>query len=323
MAKLELVPELLRLVDVGRACGHVALLASAACAGRAPGSAGEQRAAEYLADRLQAIGWPPLAEVGAHRDPFSLTVSELAGEPTLALAEAPATAFVHLRDFCVDVQGAAGSGRARGETVWLGAMAAEDGLPDALRGRVGVCWSTPPVSGDQLRAAFEAYLQRVRRARDAGASALLQIAPRVDRRKVMAHCHETPELPVLDVDPAIGRALFAPYPPPAVGQRGRSVELRVELERREVYSAGNVMAGLGPHPIGAVVCAHYDHLGTLPDGRHFPGAADNASGVAVALEAAAAIAAAGDRLRRRLVLLFSAAEETGMFGARRFVERFG
>ena len=320
---LALVHDLGRLIDAQRAHGHVAMLASDRCAGRAIGSAGEQRAAQYLVDQLRRIGARPLFEPDRYCDPFALTVSEQTTSPTLALAGSPATAWAPLRDFCVDVQGAASGGNASAETVWLGSMATAEELPDALHGRIGVCWSTPPSSGDTLRAAFESYLLRVRRARDVEARALLQIAQRVDRFKLMAHRHEAPGIPVLDIAPAVGRALFAPYPPLAVGQLGQPVVLQVALTRRAVQSAGNLVAELGSGAIGCVLVAHYDHLGALPDGRFFPGAADNAAGVAVALEATAAIAAVADRLQRRLVLLLTTAEEVGMYGAQRFVDRFG
>jgi hypothetical protein len=67
-----------------------------------------------------------------------------------------------------------------------------------------------------------------------------------------------------------------------------------------------------------VVSAHYDHLGTR-DGVVYPGADDNASGVAAMLAAARVIAAA--RLRHPVVFAAFDAEELGLQGARAFVER--
>lgn len=314
-------PDLARLVDGRRAHDVVVALAAAECAGRGAGSAGELRAARHLQERLRSIGGRPLAGAADFADPFALTVSELTAPPTLSLAAPPNTACVHLRDFCVDVQGAAGSGHVTAPTTWLGALAASDDLPAELSGRIGVCWSTPPSSGDQLQSAFEAYLQRVQRVRDAGVSGLLQIVARADRHKVMAHCHQEPGIPVLDVTPEVGRALFAPYPPVVGGQPGAAVALDVALARRAVHSAGNLVASVGTGPVGTVLVAHYDHLGLLPDGRHFPGAADNASGVAAVLEAAAAIASVAGQLQRRLLVVLSAAEEAGMYGATRFVDQ--
>jgi hypothetical protein len=74
----------------------------------------------------------------------------------------------------------------------------------------------------------------------------------------------------------------------------------------------------------AIVSAHYDHLGRgWPDvhkgdeGRIHPGADDNASGVAVLLELARAMAA-GDKPSRNLVFVAFAGEEAGLAGSRHF-----
>jgi len=78
-----------------------------------------------------------------------------------------------------------------------------------------------------------------------------------------------------------------------------------------------------------VVAAHLDHLGTgWPDarkgeqGKVHPGANDNASGVAVLLELAHAIAAQGPQ-KRTVVFAAFTGEEAGLRGARRFVDGLG
>ena len=65
-----------------------------------------------------------------------------------------------------------------------------------------------------------------------------------------------------------------------------------------------------------VVSAHYDHLG-IRDGVIFPGADDNASGVAVLLEVAAYCRR--NPFRRSIVFAAFDAEEGGLNGARAFV----
>lgn len=65
-----------------------------------------------------------------------------------------------------------------------------------------------------------------------------------------------------------------------------------------------------------VVSAHYDHLG-VRDGVVYPGADDNASGVAVILELAAYCQR--NRFRRSIVFAAFDAEEGGLNGARVFV----
>ena len=76
----------------------------------------------------------------------------------------------------------------------------------------------------------------------------------------------------------------------------------------------------------ALLTAHYDHLGLgWPDvhkgdeGKLHPGADDNASGVAVMLELARALAS-GEKLPRTIVFIAFAGEEAGLLGSRHYVE---
>ncbi len=76
----------------------------------------------------------------------------------------------------------------------------------------------------------------------------------------------------------------------------------------------------------ALVTAHYDHLGFgWPDarkgeeGKLHPGADDNASGVAVMLELAKALAS-GEKPQRTIVFVAFAGEEAGLLGSKHYVE---
>jgi hypothetical protein len=66
-----------------------------------------------------------------------------------------------------------------------------------------------------------------------------------------------------------------------------------------------------------VVSAHYDHLGTK-DGAVYPGADDNASGVAVLLELAKQMAGTGKPSRTVIFAAFTG-EESGLLGSKRYV----
>ncbi|MEQ8953248.1 MAG: M20/M25/M40 family metallo-hydrolase, partial [Gammaproteobacteria bacterium] len=75
---------------------------------------------------------------------------------------------------------------------------------------------------------------------------------------------------------------------------------------------------LGDRPV--VVGAHYDHLGLEDTGRPYPGADDNASGVAVLLELASKLARSFTPQRPILFVAFTG-EEQGLLGSQRFVEQ--
>jgi Zn-dependent M28 family amino/carboxypeptidase len=69
-----------------------------------------------------------------------------------------------------------------------------------------------------------------------------------------------------------------------------------------------------------ILGAHMDHLGTR-DGDVFHGAEDNASGVAVVLEIAFALASNSEALDRSVTLAFFGAEEQGLVGSRAFAAK--
>jgi hypothetical protein len=68
-----------------------------------------------------------------------------------------------------------------------------------------------------------------------------------------------------------------------------------------------------------IVSAHFDHLGTR-NGVLYPGADDNASGVAMMLEVARSLAVPGRAPRRSLMFIGFDLEESGLWGSRYFVE---
>lgn len=298
---------------VGRALDHVRYLASAACAGRGPGTPGETAAAAYLERELSSLGAVPWRE-GCYADPFTVVVPCLAGAPRLRLCSPGAPVELEeFEDFTVNVQGAVGGGEVEAETCWIGGAVDAAAMPGSVEGRVAVAVA---LDRSDLTRALAAHLTRLEAVRAAGAVALLEVSRCVRRRKVMCHRRQAPGLPSLDVSPAVARLLFAVGPLYA-GRCGATVKLAVPLEFPCVRSRGNLVARVGGADIGAVLVAHYDHLGAATGGRYFAGAADNAAGVAVTLEVARRWVAAGRD--GGLLLLLTAAEEVGLVGSERFV----
>jgi hypothetical protein len=68
-----------------------------------------------------------------------------------------------------------------------------------------------------------------------------------------------------------------------------------------------------------IVSAHFDHLG-VREGVLYPGADDNASGVAMMLEVARSLVEGAERPRRSVMFVGFDLEEVGLFGSRYFVE---
>ncbi|HSD29565.1 MAG TPA: M20/M25/M40 family metallo-hydrolase, partial [Vicinamibacteria bacterium] len=115
-----------------------------------------------------------------------------------------------------------------------------------------------------------------------------------------------------------GGTYFQPFPSPK-SPSGQPVTLRNVI---------GVLPGTKAEWKGqsALLTAHYDHLGLgWPDvhkgdeGKLHPGADDNASGVAVMLELAKALAAQ-EKPQRTIVFVAFAGEESGLLGSRHYVE---
>ena len=111
-----------------------------------------------------------------------------------------------------------------------------------------------------------------------------------------------------------GKAVPSPFKPATA-----TVQLAV---KNEVFTTENVLGyleGSDKKDEVLVVSAHYDHLGMMGRRTYFPGANDNASGVALLLELAAHYARPENRPAFSVVFLLFGAEEAGLVGSRYFV----
>jgi hypothetical protein len=108
----------------------------------------------------------------------------------------------------------------------------------------------------------------------------------------------------------------------AVASR-RGAAVRIELPLENVQRTGRNVVGLLRHAQGVdaptyLLTAHYDHVGDDAGGPRYPGAFDNASGVAVLLETARQY-----QIRPapsfNLLVAFTTGEESGLYGAKALV----
>jgi len=107
------------------------------------------------------------------------------------------------------------------------------------------------------------------------------------------------------------------------------LEFTFETVKAEVSNVIGVIEGEGPLANETIVIgAHYDHLGYGPFGSRRPneraihnGADDNATGTAAVLELARRFAEREEKPARRLVFIAFTAEERGIIGSNRYVEK--
>ncbi|MBL7112354.1 MAG: M20/M25/M40 family metallo-hydrolase [Bacteroidales bacterium] len=101
------------------------------------------------------------------------------------------------------------------------------------------------------------------------------------------------------------------------------VKVSVESEYFESYETQNVIGIIEGKKFKdslIYLTAHYDHLGRMGENVYFPGANDNASGVAMVLNLAAHFTIEENRPDYTLVFLALGAEEMGIIGARHYAD---
>jgi Zn-dependent M28 family amino/carboxypeptidase len=97
------------------------------------------------------------------------------------------------------------------------------------------------------------------------------------------------------------------------------VELSIDVDNEyfKEYRTKNIAAFLqGETDSFIVFSAHYDHLGEMGKGIYFPGANDNASGVALVLNLVKHFAKNKKKLKYSIAFLFFSGEELGLLGAK-------
>ena len=314
---------------------HVAYLADPARGGRYSGSPGYLEAAQYVADQFKAIGLEGLGDGGTFLQRFTMPIVDLSATPALSRTGADAKSWKHRVDFTETVGGRSGNGTVEAPIVVVGGGAKGNGQDDfagvTTRGRIALV--TGPTTGTAVESSFAE-----------GAVGVLVVGDVSIRYSYIPRFF--PEvIPVLAITESAANELLAPAgrtvaqtqtavrarranpsaPSPAFET---TVTVRMSLPLTPVHDveAVNVVGLLrGTDPDlskrAVLVGGHLDGVGTDPDGTVFPGANDNASGPAVTIEVARAVAAKRTELRRSIVFVAWAGEEEGLLGSEYYATR--
>jgi hypothetical protein len=262
-------------------------------AGRLSGSAGAARAADYLAGRLAQLGLSPVGENGFLQT-VEVPAARLQGPVRLTIG---GVSYAYRRDFGEMAHLSAG-GSVRSHLVVVNDGQAVS--PDAIRGAAVLIPERP--DGFDFNATAAA-------AADLGAAALLVEwgEPRWFHKTIFG----SPEnrIPVLRVRKSLAASLAS--------QAGAAVALDLPLvtSRLPCQNVLGLLPGTNP-AVTVALTAHYDHVGDDPEGERFPGALDNASGVATMLAVAEALVERRVPLPFNVLVGFLTGEESGTWGAR-------
>ena len=320
--------------DAAKAKAHVDYLADPARGGRYSGSAGYRDAATYVADRFREIGLEPLGDNGTFFQHFTMPIVDLTEMSTLT--GAGGKTYRPRVDFTESVGGRAGSGKAEAEIAAVGGAARSGGLNDFAganaRGKIAlVTGPAAPNGGSSVENAYQE-----------GAIGVLIVGGATLRYSYIPRL-QSETVPTLVISQEVADQLLAPA--------GRTVSTAQDLVRArranpnapasgfDVPTTVRMTVSLTPvHDVDAInvvgllrspdsnntqravlVGGHLDGVGTDPDGSVFQAANDNASGPAVTIEVARALAASRSSLSHSIVFAAFAGEEEGYFGSEAYI----
>jgi aminopeptidase YwaD len=308
--------------DMLRVRRTITTLASPAYQGRGYVRGGDQQAAAYLRQRFQELGLQPLAP--DYTQSFPLDVNTFPGRLQLALS-------VGMLRF----PGVSSSRRLRPGLDFIAA-------PESGSGKVGGLFSAVPIWQFDTLAFTDAAAQQqllrhpwhnggfVLRATDARLLPALPLPVRQHLDSAAVRLTLVPKLTaslateqVSQMRLLVRDSVWRSIPATSSGPTVALVAARVEAVLQRRYQTQNIVGYL-PGRVQPdsflVVTAHYDHLGTMGKRTYFPGANDNASGVAMLLELAAYYASPENRPAYSMVFIGFGAEEAGLVGSKYFTE---
>ena len=322
MAALSSAPGAARAQDLVRARHTIEKLASPGLHGRGYVQQGEHEAAAYLRGRLRELKLAPLAP--DYTQPFTLDVNTFPGKLWLTVAHVVTldkvvkNDFVPGTDFIVAPESKGTRGTRITAAFRLDTLCFTDSaVQQALKWRARR-WLAPPEAQP-----FLVLTARDERRLPELPPALRQTLDSLVNRVVLVP-KMTASLAPVQASGIHIQALDKPskWYPLNREAPGDLMTLQIDAQLKRNYPTQNLAAiirGTAQPDSFLIVSAHYDHLGMMGKDVYFPGANDNASGVALLLELAAHYARPENRPAYSVVFLLFGAEEAGLVGSRYFV----
>ncbi len=326
-------------------------LADKAMEGRGTGQAGGERAAKYIADKFAKLGLKPLGDAGGYLQAINFRSTQLSTESAARIGETPlkfGEDFVPTPPFTSDKSSASGPLVFVGYGVASANLKRDDLAGIDVKGKIVVLLGGRPKNVEQETWRQEASQQSIGlNLIQRGAAGMIfangatvarpfsMIARYAAFRRVaMTDAPEPPFKlpPIVLVSDAAAEKIFAgsgiTYAEAlAKAEAGEMVSrdlnkpatLDVLIKREQVVGhnvAGFIEGSDARLKSEAVIyTAHYDAFGIDSAGRIYPGAADNALGVAEMTAIAEVFAKSKPKPRRSIIFLAVTGEEYGLLGA--------
>ncbi len=326
-------------------------LSAPAMEGRGTMQPGGERAAEYIANRFKTLGLKPLGDKGTYLQKINFKSTEVLPASSFTVG---AGTLAHGRDYVLAPPLTFERADVKGKLAFVGygvksaELKRDDFAGVDLKGKVAVVLEGQPqgVNAEQWKKA-SAPQNVVGNLIGRGAVAIVVlgygtqaqpfslISDYLSRRQV--ELADAPELPfklppIMLVGDEGAEKLFADAGATFKETKERAVKgeqvsrelpqtaqiaLRVDRVRGTSSNVVGYLEGSDPKlkEEAIIYTAHYDAYGKDAQGRIFPGAADNALGVAEMIAVAEAFARSPARPRRSVIFLAVTGEEYGLFGA--------
>ena len=332
------VDKVLSAVDAGRAHDTVAELASPAYAGRRTGTAGEALAATWIASQFKTIGLQEPPAYTDYRATYSTPLYVVSSFTGIKVSGTRGESFLGDRGMAIPY---AGSGSVEADAVFAGfgvQMTGYDeyaGLDVAGKVVVLLRYSAPTRSVPESQTYLAAKVGGA--AAHGAAGVIILDMPSAPNPLDMhgQYVSALPDAPVSALASLAGaRSLFWAAglsfdDIAAQAWSGRIVSRDLSLKvsfgvtaswtpDAPAFNVAGVLPGSDDtRPI--MVCAHFDHLGTDRSGVMYPGADDDASGVAVMLEVARSMVSLEAVPPVSIWFVAFSGEEEGLLGSAAFV----
>jgi Zn-dependent M28 family amino/carboxypeptidase len=324
--------------------------------GRGTGQPGGDRAARYIADRFSKLGLKPLGEGGTYLQSIKFKSSEVLADSSIKVGDAQlkqGADFVLAPPYTSDQMDATGQLVFVGYGVNSTDLKRNDLEGIDVKGKVVVVMSGHPKNVDEEQ--WKKIASPMRLASSLvmnGAAGIILvnfgtkqqpyklIANYLSRRRVQLADTPAPPFklpPIVLMSDEGAEKLFAgtnaTYAQTvAKAETGEfisrdlnkqaSMSIRVKTEEATGSNVVGVLEGSDPKvkDQAVIYTAHYDAYGVDEAGRVFPGAADNALGVAMITAIAESFTKAKERPRRSIIFLAVTGEEYGLLGSEYWVK---
>lgn len=283
-------------------------LSSPSMHGRGYVNNGDRIAANYLCQRYEAIGLQPFGKT--YLQSFEMDINTFPKHLKLKIGKNKLTLG---EDFIVNSISKGGKGRARlvrlDTTLYTSNESKENFLKKNHKRHL--LWY-PQEEYNQIIELPQFIINKIYEAKGVIEVKTSKLTASLSQRQLSN--------PFFEVSQAALDSCLARYPS---NKKRIKAKFRVDAELLPNYESQNVIGylkGTTQPDTFLVIAAHYDHLGRLGKKAYFPGANDNASGVALLLELAKFYQKPENRLPYSIAFMAFGGEEVGLLGSLHYVK---